>query len=63
MSLDFTSLTILNTGVGDEKNESEEKSSPIRHSLHLLKNQVLVYFVTKYFVTCQLEKMLGIECF
>ena len=53
MSLDFTSLTILNTGLEEEKNSCEEKSSPLRHFLCLLKNQV-------DFAMCQFGKMLGI---
>ena len=42
MSLDFTSLTILNTGIGEEKNTSEEKKSPLWHFLHSFRNQVQI---------------------
>ena len=42
MSLDFTSLTILNTGIGEEKNTSEQKMSPLVHFLHSFRNQVQI---------------------
>ena len=66
MSLDFTSLTILNTG-------ADEKTSPLKHFLHSLKNQVHIYFrawyvhwklsLVGYLVPCLLGWILKIICF